>query len=185
MEVTDKHLRMSEKAAPFFKDHEIKEGDYFGGRHHTCTNTVFWKNTGLSNWEDVMKTGSNELLYDRSNRDGDPNYTGNCGHKAYDGIFPILRPDELFEMLNGFNGGYFTTNFVKRWNFKNPLEMMANIVSCSNLNHIRYFNTFDSIEEYILAFFMLEVNSLVWNDKDEMWVPNNDWKEVENWKPGY
>ena len=170
---TEKLLKMSEAAAPFFKDIEFKEGDFFGGRNHTCDNETFWKDAlpKNKNWKSVMLAGAGGLVCGVTKDIPDsPNQMLACGHWELENLFHIFKPCELVRMLHGSNKGYFN----EKWNADKPLRMMLNIVTCSNKSFESYFYGFKSFEEFMLAFYMLEVHLRLWDVTKGKWVTRNE-----------
>jgi len=171
MNPTDKFLEMSEAASSFFEDCEFEKGDMYGGRTHTCNNENFWKNAfpDRKNWKSIMLARAGELVYGVTNDNGNPNYVVNCGHNEYETVFRLFRPCELLDMLNGHSGGYFTE--YETWNVKDPVETMKRIVEYTSGKDKdrKYFGQFKSIEEFMLAFYMLEVHWFIWFDNGKTW----------------
>lgn len=167
---TDKFLEMSEAASSFFEDCDFEEGDMYGGRIHTCDNERFWKNAlqGKKNWKSIMLADSGEVIYGITNDSDDPNTLLACGHQEYETVFHLFRPGELLDMLHGYKGGYFTE--CETWNVKNPLETMTKIAQYTSGTKKKYFSQFKSTEEFMLAFYMLEVHWYKWSDTGKMWA---------------
>ena len=176
IKLTKKLLDMSEAAAPFFKDHEFKEGDFFGARNHTCDNETFWHSAlpGLPDekkWKPVMLAGAGKLVCGHVNDNVDsPIEMLACGHLKYETVFHVFRPFELLEMLHDSNEGYFN----EKWNVNEPLKMMLKIVTHSSESFKLYFYRFESFEEFMLAFYMLEVYSKLWDVTKGKWTGKNE-----------
>ena len=166
MNPTDKLLEMSEAAMVFFENIEFKEGDMFGGRNHICDNEAFWKDTlgYKKNWKSVMLSGAGSLAYGICTEDYVPNYTLNCGHKAYTNTFHIFRVDEILKMLQDHGKEPW------EWNTSKPIDMMLAIVGRANTTKEVYFNDFNSFEEFLLAFFMFVVHQKVWYNDKKTWT---------------
>ena len=72
-------------------------------------------------------------------------------------------------MLCGVKDGYFSvTEGV--WKDKNPLEMLTRITEYSNGFQKNYFDDFECFEEFMLAFYMLEVHALLWFPEKSEWI---------------
>ena len=171
MNLTNDFLIMSEAASILFKKHVFEEDDMFGARKHTCNNEYFWKNAcpGKNNWKSIMLSNAGELTYGVCYEEGDPNFKVSCGHQMYEKVFPLFRPGELLSMLYGFKDGYFSrTEGV--WKDKAPLEMLTRIAEYSNAFQKNYFDDFECFEEFVLAFYMLEVHALLWFPEKSNWM---------------
>ena len=171
MNPTNDFLIMSEAASMLFKKHEFEEGEMFGARNHTCDNEHFWKTAYpmKDNWKSIMLSNAGELTHGICCEEGDPNFKVACGHKVYEKVFPLFRPGELLSMLYGFKDGYFSrTEGV--WKEKKPLEMLTRIAEYSNAFQKKYFSEFECFEEFMLAFYMLEVHALLWFPEKSEWI---------------
>ena len=171
MNPTHDFLIMSEAASMLFKKHEFMEDDMYGARNHTCDNEYFWKSAypRKDNWKSIMLSNAGKLTHGTCCKDGDPNFKVSCGHQVYEKVFPLFRPDELLLMLYGFKDGYFSrTEGV--WKEKKPLEMLTRIAEYANAFQKKYFSEFECFEEFVLAFYMLEVHALLWSPEKNEWI---------------
>ncbi|MCK4665606.1 hypothetical protein KAU33_02585 [Candidatus Dependentiae bacterium] len=170
---TEKLFKMSEAAAPFFKDIGFKEGDFFGGTIHTCNNETFWKDAlpGNKNWKLIMLAGAGgKVCGITKNTVDSPNQILACGHRELENLFHIFKPCELMRMLHGSSEGYFN----EKWNADEPLKMMLKIVTHSSESFESYFYGLKSLEEFMLAFYMLEVHFRLWHVPGGKWIERNE-----------
>jgi len=93
-----------------------------------------------------------------------------CGHRELENLFHIFKPCELIRMLHETNEGYFN----EKWNADEPLKMMLKIVSYSSESFKSYFYGFKSFEEFMLAFYILEVHFKLWDVIRGKWVGRNE-----------
>jgi len=171
MNITPRLLLMAYAASSFFEDYEFKEGDCFGARIHTCDNEVYknsvlhWKEVAHARkgYQRVMTEEGADLTYGISMGDGDTNRVMGCGHKAFDKIFPIFRVDEIFEMLNKHD--------PEKWDMTRPLNVFLKTANSGYNLPINTLNVVKSLEELMLAFYMLDVHKMIWIENSSKWIP--------------
>jgi len=119
-----------------------------------------------------MLAGAGELVCGVTKDTFDsPNKILICGHCwELENLFHIFKPCELMRMLHGSSEGYFN----EKWNVDEPLKMMAKIVIYSDESFKSYFYGLKSLEEFMLAFYMLEVHFRLWHVPGGKWVERNE-----------
>lgn len=170
MKITTRLLLMSYDASAFFKDHEFTEGDCFGARLHTCTDErhrasiLNWKEIAYERkgFQRVITDMGTDLIHGISIEKGEPNHIMGCGHKAYDKVFPIFRVDEIFEMLHKHD--------PDRWDETRPLNMLIKASKNGYDLPTDTLRDVKSLEELLMAFYMLEVNKMIWIDDKSKWI---------------
>ena len=170
MKMTARLLLMAYAAYPFTKDHEFTEGDCFGARLHTCNDERY--RASVLNWKEVTHERKGfqrvitemgaDLIHGISIEDGEPNHIMGCGHRAYDRVFPIFRVDEIFEMLHKHE--------PKRWDETIPIDMFFEIVKGGHDLPTSSSKVVESLEELMLAFYMLEVHKMIWIENKSKWI---------------
>lgn len=171
MKPTNKLLIMSGAATPFFEGIELEEVGCYGARVHTCDREGYWKNVSTElDWKEAMLLGAGDLIYEYSQYPI-PNYALGCGHNAYDIVFPVFTSNDIINLLHGSDNGYFNVFKNKSlWNKEEPIEMVQRITKIASTLFWEYFHKFKSFEEFMLAFYMLEIHNVLWNDKKEKWI---------------
>ncbi len=172
MDTTQEYILMNQKLPlEIIKKHEWQAGDFYAGIKGVCPHDDWWKQcqpewTSQGKepdyWKRIQHARDGEISWGTCEESSSPNFKVNCGCYEYGEIWPLLRQDQLQEMVPLFvlpgqlPTGEISAGYLEKFN-------------TFQWNHVMY-----SMEQLWLAFVMHEKFSKQWSIEGKKWEVIND-----------